>query len=57
MLEHHEQVKMDFASGELAAHKADVYTGYGRCTVCNCAEYKGVGEICERCGHNYNEHW
>jgi hypothetical protein len=31
--------------------------GFGSCSVCQCAEFKGSGNICERCGHNYSEHW
>ena len=57
MLDRHEQVQMDFAFGELATHKAEVNAGYGRCSVCNCAEYKGMGNVCERCGHSFEEHW
>ncbi len=31
--------------------------GWGTCSVCNCAGFKGSGNICDRCGHSYSEHW
>ncbi len=36
------------------------YMGYGRRSVCGCAgfvERPGYRDICNRCGHNYSEHW
>ena len=33
--------------------------GWGKCAAhwCNCSEFKGTGNICERCGHAYTEHY
>ncbi len=31
--------------------------GYGACATCKCAGFQGNGNICERCGHNFSEHW
>lgn len=33
--------------------------GYGACSVsgCGCAGFDGSGNICQRCGHSYREHW
>lgn len=33
--------------------------GYGRCSMCPCANYIQVPytEMCQRCGHSYSAHW
>lgn len=33
------------------------FTGYGRCSVCDCGKWAGYGDICENCGHFYNKHY
>lgn len=31
--------------------------GWGKCSTCDCANFSGNGNICQRCGHSYSEHW
>ena len=31
--------------------------GYNKCSTCDCAEFGGMGDICSRCGHGFDEHW
>lgn len=33
-----------------------VFTGNGRCRVCNCGGWAGFGDTCANCGHFYNKH-
>lgn len=30
--------------------------GLGRCRLCSCQAFRGRGNICEDCGHHYDEH-
>lgn len=30
--------------------------GLGECRICSCRAFKGRGNICEDCGHYYDEH-
>jgi hypothetical protein len=30
--------------------------GLGRCRLCSCWAFKGSGNICEDCGHHYDDH-
>jgi len=34
----------------------EICSGLGRCSLCNCPGFKGNGNICEDCGHRYDEH-
>jgi recombinational DNA repair protein RecR len=34
----------------------NVVHGYGACSDCGCSGYKGNGQICDNCGHNYDRH-
>jgi hypothetical protein len=31
--------------------------GAGRCSLCQCPQYYGNGDVCTNCGHNYYSHW
>ncbi len=30
--------------------------GLGQCRLCSCQAFKGRGNICEDCGHHYDDH-
>ena len=32
------------------------WCGLGQCRLCSCVAFKGRGNICEDCGHHYDDH-
>jgi hypothetical protein len=38
------------------AHDRSLWCGLGRCGRCSCPSFKGRGNICEDCGHRYDDH-
>jgi hypothetical protein len=34
----------------------DLFCGLGPCKYCSCRRFRGNGNICEECGHHYDEH-
>ena len=57
-------LKLRFAGQEHKQHQGQinpqhphrVSRGLGRCSKCSCPGFKGNGNICEDCGHHYDEH-
>jgi hypothetical protein len=33
-----------------------VWCGLGQCRICSCPAFDGRGNLCENCGHHYDEH-
>lgn len=33
-----------------------VWCGLGQCRVCSCSAFRGQGNVCEDCGHHYDDH-
>jgi hypothetical protein len=46
----------DSASAQCDAWGGSLQCGLGRCTRCNCVKFMGNGNICEYCGHDYDDH-
>jgi uncharacterized Zn finger protein (UPF0148 family) len=46
------QAKMTAAK----ARGGELWSGLGRCSRCSCPSFKGQGNICEYCGHHYDDH-
>jgi hypothetical protein len=38
------------------AHGRELWCGLGRCGRCSCPSFQGRGNICEYCGHHYDDH-
>ena len=36
--------------------QSGLFCGLGRCGRCSCSSFRGSGNICEDCGHHYDEH-
>ena len=32
------------------------WCGLGQCRLCSCVAFKGRGNVCEDCGHHYDDH-
>jgi hypothetical protein len=37
-------------------HDRELWCGLGRCGRCSCPSFQGQGNICEYCGHHYDDH-
>jgi hypothetical protein len=38
------------------AREREFTFGLGQCRLCSCWAFKGRGNICEDCGHHYDDH-
>lgn len=38
-------------------HSPISFTGSGRCKLCDCGCYAGIGNVCKNCGHFYCNHF
>ena len=43
----------------LLAAKGKSHAGWGRCSQCNCPQYRQAygTDLCSNCGHQYSAHW
>ena len=40
----------------MVGHVRQYWMGLGPCKICSCRAFRGHGNICEECGHYYDEH-
>jgi hypothetical protein len=47
---------MKIASHTGPTREHQITFGLGRCRLCSCWAFRGSGNICEDCGHHYDDH-